>query len=333
MTGCEQGAGAQVHDPLPGVDPSPQLGGVCLGRRREVRLGRAGGVGRRHVCVVGGVGAEAGEELADVGLFVLDEHRIGLLLLADRRRCCLGLGRGAERSEAVGREHFCCVGQQCGEFVGRGVLGVDQVVGVAGTEQVGAACGAVQQGSAGEDGHLRVAGRVGECVGQVGEGVSRCGDRGDSHPWTDLDDLSVPDRRALEGHAVLGVDQVVRTGTPGQCQAPGDIVVVDVGLEHMGQSQAVPFEQRDHPVDVALGVHDEGLFAVVHEIAAVAQCRCLEGDHRDAGRGGGMCPVDCFSHVCSTGLCQGVGVQARGSLPVTTARRERIQPPVPPATE
>ena len=42
------------------------------------------------------------------------------------------------------------VGQQLGEPVGRGVLVVDQVVGVLGAEQVGAAGGAVQQRTAGE---------------------------------------------------------------------------------------------------------------------------------------------------------------------------------------
>ena len=52
VPGREGGAGAQVDDPLAGLDASPQLGRVGDRRGREVGLARPGAVGRRHVGVV-----------------------------------------------------------------------------------------------------------------------------------------------------------------------------------------------------------------------------------------------------------------------------------------
>ena len=94
----------------------------------------------------------------------------------------------------------------------------------------------------------------------------------------DLDDLSVRDRGAVEGHLVLAVDEVVGTGALREGEATGDVVVVDVGLEDVGEAYAVLVEQGQDPVDVALRVDHDGDLAVVHEVGAVAERRRLDRD-------------------------------------------------------
>ncbi len=70
------GAVAQVHDPLAGGDALAE--GVGVGRFGgcQVRGGRAGGVERPHVCVVGGVGGQAGEKPDDERVLVVGGERV-----------------------------------------------------------------------------------------------------------------------------------------------------------------------------------------------------------------------------------------------------------------
>ena len=70
---------------------------------------------------------------------------------------------------------------------------------------------------------------------------------------------------------VGGVDEVRGTGGLRQGEPAGDVVVVDVGLEDVGEPDAVLVEQAQHPVDVALRVDHERDLAVVDEVAAVAR--------------------------------------------------------------
>ena len=245
VAGGEGGPVPQVDDPLAGLDAAAQLGGVGALGGAQVRGGRAGTVGRSHLRVVGRPGAEPGEQLADIGLLVLREDGVGLLLAADGRRRRLGLGGRAERPEAVGREHLGVVGEQVGQLVGRGVLVSDEVVGVLDPEQVGAAGGAVQQRAAGEDADRGVPVRQG--VGQVGERMTGRGQRGQPHPFPDLDGLAVRDRGAVEGDVVGGVHDVRRAGGVGEREPAGHVVVVDVGLEDVGQADTVLVEQRRAP--------------------------------------------------------------------------------------
>ena len=104
VAGRERRAVPQVDDPLPRLDAPPQLGRVGGLRGRQVGRAGPGGVRRGHVGVVRRPGAEAGEQLLDVGLLVLGQGGVRPLLLADRRGRGVGLRRGAERAEAVGRE-------------------------------------------------------------------------------------------------------------------------------------------------------------------------------------------------------------------------------------
>ena len=144
-----------------------------------------------------------------------------------------------------------------------------------------------------------------ERVAEVGEGVAGRGQRGDPHPVADRDGLAVADRGALEGDVVVLVDEVRRAGAAGERQPAGDVVVVDVGLEDVGEPDAVLLEQVQHPVDVALRVDHEGDLAVVDEVAAVAQRRGVDGEDGQVGVIGN---------------------------PLSTGRPERTQAAVPPAT-
>jgi hypothetical protein len=92
------------------------------------------------------------------------------------------------------------------------------------------------------------------------------------------DDVAGPDRVALVGDLVLGVDVVRRAGALGEGEAAGQVVVVDVGLEDVGEPRPRVVEQGEHAVDVALRVDHQGHLAVVHEVAAVAQGGSLDRD-------------------------------------------------------
>ena len=107
--------------------------------------------------------------------------------------------------------------------------------------------------------------------------------RGHPHPAADLDRLAVTDRGPLEGDLVLGVDVVRRAGALGQSEAAGDVVVVDVGLEDVGQPHLVLLQQVQDAVDVALRVDHEGDLAVVDHVAAVAERGRLDRNDRQVG--------------------------------------------------
>jgi hypothetical protein len=233
------------------------------------------------VRVVGRVGAEAVEKLLHPGLLVLGEHGVHLPLPADGRLVGVGLGGRAERAEAVGREDTGAVGEQPRQLVGRPVLEVGEVTSVLGAEQVWPAGGAVQQRAAREHGERGAVLGVGEDVAQVGEGVTGRGQRGHPHPRADRDRVAVPDRRPLEGDAVVRVHVVRRSGGPGEGQASGQVVVVDVGLEDVGHRDPVALEQREHPVDVALRIDDERELAVVDDVAPIAERGSLDRQHLD----------------------------------------------------
>lgn len=315
MAGREGGAVAQVDDPLAGLDASAQLGGVGPLGRAQIGRGGAGGIGRSHVGVVGRPRAEPGQQVTDVGLLVLRQHRVGLPLAADRRGRRVGLRGGAEGAEAVCREDLGVVRQKVGQPVRRGVLVADQVVRVFGAEQIGAAGGAEEQRAAGEDAHLSAGAacgvQVAQCVGEVGEGVARGGKHGEAHAVTDLDDVAVADLGPLEGDLVGAVDQVGRAGGPRESETASDVVVVDVGLEDVGQAHVVLGQQIEDPVDVALRVDHERDLAVVDQVAAVAQGRGLDRDDCQVIREGAL---------------------GHDAQPFLIGRPDRIQAPVPPAT-
>ena len=66
-------------------------------------------------------------------------------------------------------------------------------------------------------------------------------------------------------------------------QTAGDVVVVDVGLEDVGDSHTRRRGQVEYAVDVPLWVDHERDLAVMGEVAAIPQRRGLDGDDGDHG--------------------------------------------------
>jgi len=97
----------------------------------------------------------------------------------------VGLCSRAEAAEPVGRQDLGLVGELGGQLVRRGVLVVDQGVGVVRPEQIGASGGAEEQRPAGEDPDVVPLGLQG--VRQVRVGMARRGN--DLYPQgvTDVD--------------------------------------------------------------------------------------------------------------------------------------------------
>jgi hypothetical protein len=146
----------------------------------------------------------------------------------------------------------------------------------AGAEQVRPTGGAVKQGATREHGHRRAV--YLEHVRQVSEGVTRGVQHPDPHPRTCLQHVPVPRPDALVADLIVGGDHVRRTGLSGKEVATGDVVIVDMGLDHVGDPQSVFGDDGQYPVDVALRVDDHGVVPIVGDIAAVAQRGCVERD-------------------------------------------------------
>jgi len=157
----------------------------------------------------------------------------------------------------------------------------NQLVGVGGTEQIRPAGRAVQQRAAGEH-RMRAAAGL-EHVGQMGEGVPRRGQHPDPQHRADLDDVAIFHRHAVEGHRIGGVDVVGRPGGPGQRQPAGHVVVVQMGLEHVGDPHTLGRGQVQHPVNIPLRIHHHGNVAVVREVAPVTQRGRVDRRDLDAG--------------------------------------------------
>jgi len=105
----------------------------------------------------------------------------------------------------------------------------------------------------------------------------------DPQTLTDVQGVTVADRHTLVGHVVVRVDVVRRTGDLGKGQATGDVVVVDVRLEDVGDPHPGRGGDRKHAVDVALRVDHQRDPTVMGEVGAIPQGRGLDrndGDHR-----------------------------------------------------
>ena len=92
----EHRARSQIHHPLPGLDASSQLGGVCHFGSGQINAGGTRGIGRTHVCVVSGEDVESGEDhVHEIGLR-LGQGWVGLTLLLEGGLRAARLNRRAE---------------------------------------------------------------------------------------------------------------------------------------------------------------------------------------------------------------------------------------------
>ncbi len=281
VAGRERRPPPQVDDPLAGPDPPPQVGRVDqLGQGRHDRR-RPGGVQRRHVGVVSREGVEPGQQARYERVLVLEQGRVAPALRGDRRRRAVRRRRGTEAAEAVGGEHRGDPGEHGREPVGGGVLAPGERRGVLGPEEVRPAGGPVEQRATGEHPvHPPVV--VLEHVGQVREGVPGRVDR----PQPQLPgahDVAVMDGAPTEGHLVVGGDEVLGADPLREGQPAGHVVVVDVRLGHVGDADPGRPRQVEHPVDVALRIDRDRHPAGGHQVAAVAQRRCLQDADLDHG--------------------------------------------------
>jgi len=127
---------------------------------------------------------------------------------------------------------------------------------------------------------------------QVGVRVAGGGQHPHPQGCADFDDVAVPHPGPLVADGVVGVHVVRGAGLARQRQPAGDIVVVDVGFEDVGDPDARGSGEIQDPVDVALRVDHERDPPIVDQIAAVPQRRRL--DREDRGRRCGLrgrCPV------------------------------------------
>ena len=177
---------------------------------------------------------------------------------------------------------------------GRGVpLVPGQPVGELEAQQVGTTGGAVEQRPAGEDAG-RSAVQVGDGEAEVGERVAGGVDDPHSH-LAGLDHVPVAHRHPLVGDRVVGVDAVLRADLLSEAEAPGDVVVVDVGLEHVRDAQPTRLGDGQHSVDVALRVDHHGDRSVVSDIRTVTQRRGVQGDDLDHA----VCLLSAPAGMCS----------------------------------
>ena len=107
-------------------------------------------------------------------------------------------------------------------------------------------------------------------VGQVAGSVARRG-HGGQREAAGAEPVPVAGGHPAEAHILGRRHDVVRARAAGQSEPAGDVVVVDVGLEHVGDADGGGLGDGENPVDVPLRVDDGGVLAVVDQVAAVAE--------------------------------------------------------------
>ena len=281
VTAGEKAPLPQVDYPLAGVDAPAQLGGIGRPRGAEVGCLRPLAIGRAHMGVVARVCAETRDQFLDEGVLIAGERDVGAALAADGSGVARRRRGGAEAPEPVGRVHRRGVGQLGGEAPHGPVLGMGQRLGLIRADQIGAADGAEKHRPAGED-RGRLAVPRAQHVGKMAGGVPWRVHGGDGEA-AGAEPGAVADTRPAERDVLGGRHDVGRPGRPGQRQAAGHVVVVDVGLQHVRDAHAMLGCDRQDPVDVPLGVDDDRCLAVVREVAAISQPGGLDGhdlEHR-----------------------------------------------------
>ncbi|GIW19982.1 MAG: hypothetical protein KatS3mg065_0278 [Chloroflexota bacterium] len=250
---------AGVDDDRPGLDRRRDLRDRERPRLRHPapEEARPGLVRRAHPGEVARKRRLATEEAADEGLDVGRlNHPVVAPLVADGRERRRGDPRRAERAGAVGREDgdVVLVGED--DLVEGAIHRPGEGDGVLGPEEVGPPDGADEERAAGEEeGRLGGPGRVGDGVGDVLGGVAGRFE-GPELEGPDAERLAVADRPVLVAKLRPGADDVGRPGQGRQLPAPGDVVVVEVGLDDVADPE-VPLAGRGKvDVDVAPGIDD-----------------------------------------------------------------------------
>ena len=225
--------------------------------------------------VVGREGIQAGQQLVHELLLAEQGCRVGGRLVADRRLESDGGGGAAEGTEAVGGHDCCLCVHAVDQLADRVPLRVGQALGGVRSDQVGAADAAEEQRAACEHGAVLAVGRHG--VGHVVRGVARGVHDAPRHR-AGLEGVAVAHLCGGELVVVPDRDHVGGTEFFGEHEPAGHVVVVHVGLHHVGDGPVAIGEDGVHTVDVALGVHHDGGALVADDVGAVAQVRGFDDE-------------------------------------------------------
>ena len=142
-------------------------------------------------------------------------------------------------------------------------------------QQVGTPRAADHQAAAGDDSRrlfLPVGpDKVGQVLGGVARGLHR--DQPD-RPDPDLVALAQSNVRELEAASRRNGD--AGSGRRTDLEGAGDVVVVDVGLQHVEDADPEALRDREHPAHVSLGIDQRSLTIGGDEVAVVAEPRSDE---------------------------------------------------------
>ena len=117
--------------------------------------------------------------------------------------------------------------------------------------KVGASHAAVQQGATGEDRGWFVSG--GDQVGQMGVGVPGGRYHADSHR-SDREFVAITHANTVEGHRIVGAHHIRAAVALREIVTTGEVIVVNVGLQHHRAADTKCCQCLLDPVDVALGI-------------------------------------------------------------------------------
>src|SRR5690606_24640636 len=159
-------------------------------------------------------------------------------------RAAGGAGR-AKAAETVGRVHARVRRKLVDKAAHRPELGAGQCLGGVVADEVGAPDGAVEHRAAGE--HRRRFAVKDRDVGEVVRGVARGVHGSDEDVVTEGQHVAVGRGDVVEGDVVAGGQDVAGAGAPGEVEAAGHVVVVQVGLEHEPHLDAALGDDREYP--------------------------------------------------------------------------------------
>ena len=234
----------------------------------------------RDVRVVARVRVQTTNEARDERVLVHQERRVlrPLMRGIGRVRGARWKPRRAEAAESVRGQDRGRVRELGGEAAGRPVLQMAEPIRHPWAQEIGPPHGAEQHRAPRERRHrqailLEHVRHMGGCVaGRVPRPQVHRAD-GDGFPVSD-GAPRISDRFACG-------DNVRGPRGPAQIRPSRDVVVVDVGFEHVAQRAAVLVQHRQHTIDIPLRIHHHRVCSSDDDVAPIAKLGgCDRGDLR-----------------------------------------------------
>lgn len=170
----------------------------------------------------------------------------------------------------MGGEDTRCVGQLA-ETSQAAELETGQRPCVLFAEQIGAAGGPDQQATAGE---YRLLDTVHENeIAGVLRSVPRCVEGTNRQPIDAVELLAVERWDEREPGARSGGQHQIGATSLGKIPPTGDVVVVHVGFEDVGEGEAHIVENRGEAIDISLGIDNEGMVAMHGDVCRIPETR------------------------------------------------------------